>query len=140
MIKAKLRRQQRRIFFPWEGRGGLRRFIELGRIRPIALGLGIAGLLVLIGVHEHREAGIRRTRATLLGVRPAIEAYMADNDGGCPPGLSVLPEQYARFKEPPRDAWGKELRLICPAAELGKAYVLESGGPDGEPGGLDRIQ
>lgn len=140
MAKSKSRFRDRRILFPWEGRGGLRRFIELGRIRPIALGLGIAGLLVLIGVHEHREAGIRRTRATLLSVRPAIEAYMADHEGGCPPALSALTEQYARFKEPPSDAWGKELRLICPADKLGKSYVLESGGPDGEPGGLDRIQ
>jgi general secretion pathway protein G len=140
VVKLKSRSSDRRILFPWEGRGGLRRFIELGRIRPIALGLALLGLVVTIGVHEHREAGIRRTHATLLGVRPAIEAYMADHDGGCPPALSALPEQYARFKEPPTDAWGKELRLICPADKLGKSYVLESGGPDGEPGGLDRIQ
>lgn len=130
----------RRILFPWEGRGGLRRFIELGRVRPIALGLGLLVLVIMIGMHEHRAAGIRRTRATLLGVRPAIEAYMADHDGGCPPALSALPEQYARFKEPPTDAWGRQLRLICPADQQGKSYVLESGGPDGEPGGLDRIQ
>ena len=134
------RESDRRILFPWEGRGGLGRFIELGRVRPIALGLGLASVLVLIGVHEHREAGIRRTRATLLDVRPAIEAYMADHDGGCPRTLAALPEQYARFKEPPTDAWGHQLRLICPADALGKSYVLESGGPDGEPGGLDRIQ
>ena len=139
-MKLKARSRDRRILFPWEGRGGLRRFIELGRIRPIASGLAAAALLVLIGVSEHREAGIRRTRATLLGVRPAIEAYMADHDAGCPPTLSVLPDQYARFKEPPTDAWGQQLRLICPADKLGKSYVLESGGPDGEPGGLDRIQ
>ena len=134
------RANDRRILFPWEGRGGLRRLIEMGRVRPIALGLGIATLLVLIGLHEHREAGIRRTRATLLGMRPAIEAYMADHDGGCPPGLSALQDQYARFKEPPGDAWGHQLRLICPADQLGKSFVLESGGPDGVPGGLDRIQ
>jgi hypothetical protein len=140
VVKAKHRPSDRRILFPWEGRGGLRRFIELGKIRPIALGLVIAFVLVLIGVHEHREAGIRRTRATLLGVRPAIDAYMADHDGGCPPSLGALPEAYARFKDPPVDAWGKQLRLICPAEKLGKSYVLESGGPDGEPGGLDRIQ
>ena len=65
---------------------------------------------------------------------------MADHEGGCPPALSVLPERYARFKEPPTDAWGQPLRLICPADELGKSFVLESGGPDGVPGGLDRIQ
>ena len=133
------RESDRRILFPWEGRGGLRRFIELGRVRPIALGLGVVTLLVTIGVREHREAGIRRTRATLLGVRPAIEAYMADHEGGCPPALSALQEQYARFKQPPTDAWGHPLRLICPAEALGRSYVLESGGPDGVPGGLDRI-
>jgi general secretion pathway protein G len=134
------RENDRRILFPWEGRGGLRRFIELGRVRPIALALVVVTLLVSIGIRERREAGIRRTRATLLGVRPAIEAYMADHDGGCPPTLSALPEQYARFKEPPTDAWGRPLRLICPADELGKSFALESGGPDGVPGGLDRIQ
>jgi len=133
------RSRERRILFPWEGRGTLRRFVELGRIRPIAIGLCIAGVLVLIAVREHRAAGIRRTRATLQGVRPAIEAYMADHDGGCPPALSEL-QAYARFKEPPSDAWGQQLRLICPADRLGKSYVLESGGPDGAPGGLDRIQ
>lgn len=140
MVKLRTRASDRRILFPWEGRGGVRRFIELGRVRPIAIGLGLSALFVLIGVHEHREAGIRRTRATLLGVRPAIDAYMADHDGGCPPGLSTLQDQYARFKAPPTDAWGQPLRLICPADKLGKSYVLESGGPDGEPGGLDRIQ
>ena len=134
------RENDRRILFPWEGRGGLRRFIELGRVQPIALGVAVLTLLVSIGVREHRAAGIRRTRATLLGVRPAIQAYMADHEGGCPPALSVLPERYARFKEPPTDAWGQPLRLICPADELGKSFVLESGGPDGVPGGLDRIQ
>ncbi len=133
------RSRDRRILFPWEGRGGLRRFMELGRIRPIALGLSIAVVLVLIGVREHRAAGVRRTRATLLGVRPAIEAYMADHDGGCPPAVRDV-QTYARFKEPPSDAWGEPLRLICPAEKVGKSYVLESGGPDGVPGGLDRIQ
>jgi hypothetical protein len=134
------RERDRRILFPWEGRGGLRRFIEMGRVRPIAFSLGFAGILVVIGVREHRQAGIRRTRATLLVVRSAIDAYMADHDGTCPPALAALPEQYGRFRGVPTDAWGHPLRLICPAEELGKSYVLESGGPDGEPGGLDRIQ
>jgi general secretion pathway protein G len=134
------RERDRRILFPWEGRGGLRRFIEMGRVRPIAFSLGFAGILVVIGVREHRQAGIRQTHATLLSVRSAIDAYMADHDGVCPPALTALSEQYVRFRGVPTDAWGHPLRLICPADELGKSYVLESGGPDGEPGGLDRIQ
>jgi general secretion pathway protein G len=134
------RENDRRILFPWEGRGGLRRFIELGRVRPIALGLALLVALVTIVVRERREAGIRRTRATLLSVRSAIEGYMADHEGHCPPSLAELSERYARFKDAPTDAWGRPLRLICPADQLGKSYVLESGGPDGVPGGLDRIQ
>ena len=89
---------------------------------------------------DDEKASVSHRARASEKLRPAIEAYMADHDGGCPPALSALPEQYARFKEPPTDAWGHQLRLICPADTLGKSYVLESGGPDGEPGGLDRIQ
>ena len=46
------------------------------------------------------------------------------------PTSDDLQDQYARFKEPPTDAWGQKLRLVCPATELGKSYVLESGGQD----------
>jgi general secretion pathway protein G len=139
MATGKIRSHKRRILFPWEGRGGLRRFFELGRIRPILIVLGILGFVLFIAMRERRAAGIRRTRATLMSVRPAIDAYMADHGGACPKGLGEL-RAYARFKDVPSDAWGKELRLICPAEKYGQSYVLESGGPDGQPGGLDRIR
>jgi general secretion pathway protein G len=95
--------------------------------------------LVLIGLHEHREAGIRRTRATLLGVRPAIEAYMADHDGGCPPSLEAAVGE-AHQEALPKDAWGRPLRFVCPGRWDGARYELLSDGPDGEPGGLDRVE
>ena len=40
----------------------------------------------------------------------------------------------------PDDAWGRPLRFLCPSRREGIAYDLSSDGPDGEPGGLDRIQ
>ena len=116
------RENDRRILFPWEGRGGLRRVIEMGRIRPIAIGLAVVTLLVLIGLHENREAGIRRTRATLLGVRPAIEAYMADHDGGCPPALSALQDQYARFKRATQRRLGSKASADLPCRPAGQEF------------------
>ena len=89
-------------------------------------------------MHERREAGIRRTRATILNVRSTVDSFMSDHDGGCPPTLNGL-GNYGNFEVAPRDAWGKELRLECPGSERSR-YDLSSDGPDGRPGGLDRIE
>lgn len=133
------RRGEERIFFPWESRGGFRRWLGLSRVRSVLVGLSVVGFIVLIGARERRRAGIRQTRATLLDVREAVDAYIADHDGGCPPSLAAV-EQYGNFRSLPRDAWGDSLRLICPARHPDAEYELMSDGPDGKPGGLDRIQ
>jgi general secretion pathway protein G len=94
---------------------------------------------VLIGVRERRRAGIRQTRATLIAARHAVDAYMARSDGGCPAELGAVTE-FGAFEAPPRDAWGRPLRLTCPGRFEEAAYELSSDGPDGKPGGLDRIE
>ena len=86
-----------------------------------------------------RRAGERQTRSTLLGVRHAVDAYIAEHDGGCPPELSAVAD-YAKFEEIPKDAWGRPLRLVCPGRREGSSYELMSDGPDGKPAGLDRIE
>ncbi len=130
---------ERRIFFPWEGRGGLRRYFAFGRIRPAIVAAILLAILGFIVVRERRDSGIRQTRATLLDMRHAVDTYIADHEGGCPETLETA-RLYARVDEPPRDAWGRPLRLVCPSDEPGLAYELMSDGPDGMPGGLDRIQ
>lgn len=130
---------ERRIWFPWERRGGLLRLLALGRVGPVLLVGALLGLVVVLGVRERHSAGVRQTRATLIGVRRAIDAYRADNEGACPSGLDKL-AAYGNFKEPPTDAWGHALRFVCPAHREGDAYQLSSDGPDGEPGGLDRVE
>jgi general secretion pathway protein G len=131
---------QKRILFPWEGRGGgLRRFLRLGRLKPFVLVAAVLGVLVAIGARERTAAGIRQTRATLLGARRVVDAYLADHDGGCPPTLGAVAE-FARLDGVPRDAWGRPLRLVCPGRFAGAPFELMSDGPDGEPGGLDRIE
>ncbi len=128
-----------RILFPWEGRRGFSRLRGLGRLRPVFVGLAVVGLVVVIGVRERRKAGIRHTRAVLIDVRRAVDAYLAEHDGACPPALTdVLP--FTHMQEVPADAWGQPLRFTCPARLGQKRYQLMSDGPDGKPGGLDRVE
>ena len=130
---------ERRIWFPWERRGGLRSLLMLGRVGPVLVVLGVLGFIAALGVRERHSAGVRQTRATMIRVRRAIDAFRADNDGACPSGLDKL-SAYGIFKEVPTDAWGHPLRFVCPAHREGDAYQLSSDGPDGEPGGLDRVE
>jgi general secretion pathway protein G len=133
------RGSEKRSFFPWERRGGLFRRLGLYRLGPLLLVMAIGGLLVLVVVRERRQAGIRRTRAVLLDVRQAVDAYLADHEGRCPASFAEL-ANYWSFKGTPKDAWGQPLTLICPGSEPGEPYRLISAGPDGIAGGLDRIE
>ncbi len=127
------------IFFPWEGRGALRRRLRVGRLRRALVLLGLVALVLLIALRERQRAGVRQTRATLIDTRRLVEAYLADHQGGCPPSLAEL-ARHAKIAKLPEDAWGRELRLICPGRREGSRYELMSDGPDGLPGGLDRIE
>ena len=133
------RSSEKRSFFPWERRGGLFRRLGLYRLGPLAIAFCLIGLLVLVVVRERRQAGVRRTRALLLDVRQAVDAYLADHKGQCPESFAALAD-YDAFRGTPKDAWGHPLTLICPGVEPGEAYRLISAGPDGIAGGLDRIE
>ena len=135
---ARRRSREQTIFFPWERRGGLLRLPWI-RSSPLLAGLGMILLLLILGVRERSRTGVRTTRATILVVRQAIDAYRADHDGRCPPSLSALQtEQY--LKTPPVDAWGRRLQLTCPGRRNPERYDLESLGPSGDLRGLDRIE
>jgi general secretion pathway protein G len=127
------------IFFPWERRGGFRRVLGTGRVRPVLSVVLMLAFVVLVGSRERRQSGVRQTRATLVSMRHAVDGYMAESDGGCPPSLDKVLD-YGSFKKLPSDAWGNPLRLVCPARRADERYELLSDGPDGKPGGLDRIE
>lgn len=133
------RNVEKRIFFPWEQRGSLVRRLGLRRARPFAWG-GLAVLvLVVVTLQERRAAGVRRTQAIMGDVRNALDRYLAANDGRCPTRFADL-ERFGHFTGIPRDAWGNPLRLTCPSPRGDLPYQLSSDGPDGEWGGLDRIE
>jgi type II secretion system (T2SS) protein G len=130
---------ERHIFFPWEKRGGILRRIRVDQAGPVVVALGVIVVVALMGMHERRNTGIRRTRATILNVREVVDSYMADHDGGCPKSGLAGTGRYDSAEAVPRDAWGRTLRLTCPGADHAR-YDLFSDGPDGKPGGLDRIE
>lgn len=127
------------IVLPWERRGGLFRRLGLSRARPLLVTLSVVLLFVAIGVREHQNAGIRATQASLLVVRQALDRYRADHGGKCPGELTEL-EKGNYIHHVPTDAWGRPFDLACPGRFEAASYELSSAGPDGEPGGLDRIE
>jgi general secretion pathway protein G len=96
-------------------------------------------LLLLLGARERTRVGTRSTQATLSVVHAAVAAYRADHERKCPSSLPALKREGYLFIDPV-DAWGKPLRLLCPGRRDPEGYDLMSDGPDGEIGGLDRIE
>jgi general secretion pathway protein G len=136
---AKRKASPRTILLPWETRRGLIGRLRLGRARPFLAALLVLGVIALLGIRERQRTGERATRAALLVSRRAIDAYRADHDGKCPRQLEEL-RSAGYVLDVPDDAWGRPLRLVCPGRNDTVAYDLLSDGPDGEPGGLDRIE
>lgn len=135
---ARRRSTERQTYFPWEKRGGILRRLRVHEARPFAVVAVFLALVVLLGVRERRDAGVRRTRATILNVRAALDAHLAEHEGACPPGLEAIGGALGT-EGPPVDAWGRPLRLLCPGRDRAR-YDVFSNGPDGQPGGLDRIE
>ena len=131
--------KDRRIFFPWEGRGALRRFFARGRLFSILSIILFVGTISAMVKKERYAAGVRRTVGALTVVRPLVERYLLDKEGVCPQSLDQVREQ-AGLEKLPGDGWGRPLRLVCPSSRAGVEYVLMSDGPDGLPGGTDRIE
>lgn len=134
-----MKRRSSKVFFPWERRRGV--FGALGRARVKVVALGLIGLFVVIWIlgREERTAGIRSTRATITTMSRAVSAFRADHAGACPKELGELVASgYAR--DVLVDAWGRPLRLTCPGRRDPLGFEISSDGPDGIPGGLDRVE
>jgi len=132
------RRKEQTIFFPWERRRGLLS-LPWTRSRPVLAGIGMVVVLLFFGARERDNTGRRATRATILVVRNAINAYRADHDRRCPPSLGKL-QQEGYLQVAAIDAWGRHLQLTCPGRRNPDTYDLVSFGPNGDMRGLDRVE
>ena len=136
---ARRRQRDQTIFFPWERGGGILRGRGMARAKLAAAALGMALFLLLLGVRERKKTGVRQTIATIAVVRSGVDAYRADHERKCPPTLEGLKSEGYLVTDP-MDAWGRPLRLDCPGKKDPEGYDLTSDGPDGEVGGLDRVE
>jgi general secretion pathway protein G len=133
------RRSDARVFFPWERRRGLFGALGRTRLRLVVAVVFVLSAIVFVHLREEHAAAVRATRAALSTAERAVFAYRADHAGECPRGLSeVVKGGYVA--EMPIDAWGRPLRLTCPGRRDPLGFDVSSDGPDGEPGGLDRVE
>jgi len=134
-----MKRRDSKVFFPWERRRGLFGVIGRARVRIIGGALAVIVLLGWMHAREERSAGVRATRASITTMYRAVSAYRADHAGACPKELAELVVGgYSR--DVPVDGWGQPLRLTCPGRRDPKGFEIASDGPDGLPGGLDRVE
>jgi general secretion pathway protein G len=133
------RRQEPKVFFPWERRRGLRSLFMRARGRQALLVVcGVVGLWTVSHL-ERESSNVRATRAEITSTINAIGAWRADHDRACPGSLADLVSG-GYLSELPRDAWGRLLRVSCPGRKDPRGFDVSSDGADGEPRGLDRVE
>lgn len=131
--------KRRSVFFPWERRRGLRGLLGRTRIRAALFGMLALAMVLLLRRHEEHKAAVRATRASITDTYRAILAYRADHSGTCPREIGEL-VRGGYMRDAPMDAWGRPLRMRCPGRVDEKGFEVWSDGPDGVPGGLDRVE
>jgi general secretion pathway protein G len=128
-----------RVFFPWEKRRGLRSIFGRARAGQVLLVVAAVGGVWLLRNHERRAADVRATRAEITTTMLAVAAWRADHEKSCPGALTDLVSA-GYLRQVPRDAWGRSLRVTCPGRRDAAGFDISSDGPDGQPGGLDRVE
>jgi general secretion pathway protein G len=133
------RRTSSRVFFPWERARGPLGLFGRGRVRLALLVVAALAFVVTVRRREESLASIRATRASITTAQRAVAAFRGDHAGGCPRALGdLVAGGYA--PDVPVDAWGQPLRLTCPGRLDARGFEVTSDGPDGVPGGLDRVE
>jgi general secretion pathway protein G len=133
------RTESRRVFFPWERKTGALGVLGRARVGLVLAVVGAVVCIVLVRGREERLASIRATRASITSAERAMTSYRADHSGGCPRDFAELVAGgYAR--DVAVDAWGRPLRVTCPGRFDPRGFDVSSDGPDGLPGGLDRVE
>jgi general secretion pathway protein G len=133
------KRLQRSVFFPWERKTGLLGALRRARTRAVLWVLFALVLVVVVRRREEHAAAVRSTRATIGDARHALMTWRADHENACPHDLAEV-SHAGYVHDAPIDAWGRPLRLQCPGRKDPKGFEVWSDGPDGVPGGLDRVE
>jgi general secretion pathway protein G len=128
-----------KVLFPWERRRGFRALFRRSRASQALLAAAGALIVVVLWRRERSKADVRATRATITTAVHAVAAWRADHDRTCPASLTDLVSG-GYLRRIPHDAWGRPLRVVCPGRKDPRGFDVSSDGPDGDPGGPDRVQ
>jgi general secretion pathway protein G len=139
MLMMRAKRDESKVFFAWEKRRGLRALLARAPTRKGLVVAGGVGAFLFLREREHVAAEVRATRAEIGATSTAVAAWRADHDLACPASLGELVSA-GYLHGVPRDAWGRPLRMSCPGRHDPKGFDVSSDGPDGVPGGTDRVQ
>jgi hypothetical protein len=143
MAQAHSARRVRSIFFPWESQGGWRRFLGLAHVGPVVVVISLGLFVAAVARRERSQLAERRTLVALSAVKRAVLRYVVEHDGQCPDRPELLQPEGARAPGGtglPMDGWGRPIRIVCNPSVSDQDYLVMSDGPDGRPGGLDRIE
>ena len=132
-------RNQASVFFPWERRRGFRSLLGRARSRQALVAVAAVTIFMLLHKLERNASDVRATRNRITTTTNAVAAWRADHDRKCPSSLADLVNA-GYLTELPRDAWGHPLRVTCPGRKESRDFEVSSDGPDGRPGGLDRVE
>jgi len=130
--------RKRTIELPWEGKT---KFFSLtrGGVARAAVGIALVSFGMFVVAREERLAGVRATRGRINVVHASLGNFRADHPGMCPASWQALVGA-GYIRGVPVDAWGHTLRLRCPGRVDPLGIDVMSDGPDGEFGGLDRVE
>jgi general secretion pathway protein G len=134
-----VRRSEPRVFFAWEQRRGIRALVAPGPARRVLVGVAVVLAFVLLWRRDKHVRLVNETRAEITTATRAVTAWRADHDRGCPGSMGELVSA-GYMRRVPRDGWGHPLRLTCPGRRDPAGFDLASDGPDGNPGGTDRVE
>ena len=96
-------------------------------------------VLFVLWRRERHASQVRATRAEIRTAENAVSVWRADHDRACPGSMGDLVSG-GYLHHVPKDAWGRPLRVTCPGRQDPQGFDVTSDGPDGVPGGLDRVQ
>jgi len=101
----------------------------------VILGL-LIGLVAPRVMRRIKPAKIQAARVQIANFEQALQHYYLENNQVYPPTLESLVPEY--LEEIPLDPWGNPYVYRFPGTH-NKDFDIESGGPDGSPGGDDDI-
>ncbi|MAQ14332.1 MAG: hypothetical protein CMN30_06005 [Sandaracinus sp.] len=145
MVQTKRRKSRRSsVALPWEERGSFWRRLLAGprwKVALVALALVWVGSLLWRAADE--RARVRQTRLAISETQRAVSAFRSEV-GRCPRSTTELlhpPRSRTRYlRNKPRDGWGRQLWVRCPAQGDPDGSEVVSAGPSGDFLEADNIQ